>query len=863
MTFGAQIDTIQPSLKTIAMENRNSQLTNFYDKIVLERPRLILLCLLVVIAFLGYKAKDFKLDASTETLILETDEDFIYSRIIKSRYGSHDYLLLIYTPENDLFSDEALAKLARLRDDLKQLKGVSSVISILEAPLLKSSPKLVGDRGPVDGIQTLESPEIDRRLAKIEFGESPLYRNLLVSPDLKTTALQIKLHTDERFQNMLIRRDMLRIKKADQPLTADESAELKKITGQLEKLRETNKKTRHQDIAAIRAIMDNYRRDAELFLGGVSMIADDMISFIKSDLKVFGIGVLFFLIVTLSIIFRNSRWVLLPMLCCSFSAISMMGLLGMFGWQVTVISSNFISLQLIITMAITIHLIVRYRGLASQNPATEQRKLIMETVRLMVTPCLYAALTTIAGFASLLLCDLLPVKTFGWMMIAGIMVSLGVTFLLFPAGLMVVFKKPPRPGRARQKSRYSLTSFLAGFTGKHGKTILIASGIVFVISIFGISRLVVENSFIDYFKDTTEIYQGLKVIDQKLGGTSPLDVIIDIDQPEASSQIPVSGVAVNGDDDFEEFDEFESKEDDGRYWFTADKMAKVTKIHDYLDSLPETGKVLSLATMLKIAEDLNDGQPLDNFQLALLYGELPDKLKSMVLKPYVSVEHDQLRFAVRVRDSEKSLRRDALLKKIKYELINKLGLMEDHIHLTGLLVLYNNMLQSLFESQILTLGIVVIALMGMFLILFRSFKIALIAITPNLLAIGAVLGVIGWLNIPLDMMTITIAAISMGIAVDNTIHYIYRFRQEFYVEHDYVKTVFNCHGSIGYAIYYTSVTIIIGFSILSLSNFLPSIYFGLLTGLAMLIALIASLTLLPQLLIVFRPFGPEVGGHHL
>ena len=834
-------------------------LTSFYDKIVLERPRLILLCLLVVIAFLGYKAKDFKLDASTETLILETDKDFKYSRIIKSRYGGHDYLLMIYTPaDDDLFSDEALAQLTRLRDDLKQLNGVSSVISILDAPLLKSSAEPAGEGEPAAGIQTLESPAVDRRLAKIEFSKSPLYQNLLISPDLKTTALQIKLNTDERFQDVLTRRDLLRIKQADEPLSATESAELKKITKQLELLREKNKKTRHQDIAAIRAIMGNYRRNAELFLGGIGMIADDMISFIKSDLKVFGIGVLFFLIVTLSIIFRNFRWVLLPMLCCTFSAIAMMGLLGMFGWQVTVISSNFISLQLIITMAITIHLIVRYRGLAFHNPDAEQRKLILDTVRLMVTPCLYAALTTIAGFGSLLLCDLLPVKTFGWMMIAGIIVSLGVTFLLFPAGLMVVHKQSPGAERVIRRSRYSLTSFLAGFTGTHGRTILVSSAIIFGISLLGISRLVVENSFIDYFKDTTEIYQGLKVIDQKLGGTSPLDVIIEVDETEASSQVPASGSDAKSDDEFEEFDEFETTEDDGRYWFTADKMAQITKIHDYLDSLPETGKVLSLATMLKIAEDLNSGQPLDNFQLALLYGELPEKFKIMILKPYVSVEHNQVRYAIRIRDSEKSLRRDELVKKIKYDLINKLGLREDRVHLTGLLVLYNNMLQSLFKSQILTLGVVVIALMGMFLILFRSFKIAMIAITPNLLAIGAVLGVIGWLNIPLDMMTITIAAISMGIAVDNTIHYIYRFRQEFNVEHNYVKTVFNCHGSIGYAIFYTSVTIIIGFSILALSNFLPTIYFGLLTGLAMLIALIASLTLLPQLLIVFKPFGPDV-----
>ena len=847
------------------MEKSNSLLARYYDKIVLERPRLILLCLLLVIALLGYKAKDFKLDASTETLILETDEDFIYSRIIKSRYGSLDYLLMIYTPANDLFSDEALTQLKRLRDDLRQLNGVSSVISMLDVPLLKSSSEPAGGRKPNVGVQTLESPAVDRRLAKIEFRKSPLYQNLLVSSDLKTTALQIKLHSDEHYQGILTRRDLLRIKRANEPLTTAESAEIKTLNEQIRQLREENKKIRHQNIADIRAIMDNYRQDAELFLGGVGMIADDMISFIKSDLKVFGLGVLFFLIVTLSIIFRNFRWVLLPMLCCAFSAISMMGLLGMFGWQVTVVSSNFISLQLIITMAITIHLIVRYRGLASQNPGAEQRHLILDTVRLMVTPCLYAALTTIAGFGSLLLCDLLPVQTFGWMMIAGIIVSLGITFLLFPAGLMVLHKRPPRAHQAVRRSRFSLTSFLAEFTGTNGKTILVSGGIIFVISLLGISKLVVENSFIDYFKDTTEIYQGLKVIDQKLGGTSPLDVIIDLEEPERSSQVTAPGIDSKSDDEFaefddefEEFDEFDSTEDDESYWFTVEKMALVTRIHDYLDSLPETGKVLSLATMLKIAEDFNNGQPLDNFQLALVYKELPDTFKTMILAPYVSVEHNQLRYAIRVKDSEESLRRNELVKKIKYDLINKLNLREDNVHLTGLLVLYNNMLQSLFESQILTLGVVVIALMGMFLILFRSLKIALIAITPNLLAIGAVLGVIGWLNIPLDMMTITIAAISMGIAVDNTIHYIYRFRQEFDAEHNYVKTMFRCHTSIGFAIYYTSVTIIIGFSILALSNFLPTIYFGLLTGLAMLIALIGSLTLLPQLLIVFKPFGAEV-----
>jgi predicted RND superfamily exporter protein len=733
---------------------------------------------------------------------------------------------------------------------------VSSVVTILDVPFLESPPVPVKELA--SNLQYLQSPTVDRQLARVELENSPLYRNLLVSPDLKTTALQINFWADEIYTNLIARRDQILVKQSDGSLMPAEIAELKQITAEIKMGRDERKKVRHRDIIKIRAIMDNYRQDAQLFLGGISMIADDLISFIKKDLKIFGIGVLCFLIVALGFIFRNKRWVILPILCCAFSAVAMMGLLGMFGWQVTVISSNFISLQLIITMAITIHLIVRYRDLALSNPLTEHRELIAETIRLMVTPCLFAALTTIAGFGSLLLCDILPVRTFGWMMIAGIGVSLMVTFLLFPAGLMLVTKKTPRTAK---KSPYSLTSFLAKLTEKHGRAVLATSVVLFIISVFGISRLVVENSFIDYFKDTTEIHQGMKVIDQNLGGTTPLDVIVELEAPDVSTPFTGAAEAIVDDGEFEEFDEFEKEEEDGRYWFTSDRMALVKRIHDYLESVPEIGKVLSLGTMLKIAEKLNHGKPLDNFQLALLYGELPHRFKALVLVPYVSVEHNQLRFTVRVKDSEKSLKRDALLKKIRHDLIDKLGLKKENVHLTGLLVLYNNMLQSLFDSQILTLGVVVMMLLAMFVLLFKSFKIALIALAPNLLAIGAVLGIMGWMNIPLDMMTITIAAISIGIAVDNTIHYIYRFKNEFKISHNYIKTMHTCHGSIGYAMYYTSVTIIVGFSILAFSSFLPTIYFGLLTGLAMLIALLAALTLLPQLLIVVRPFGPESMDH--
>ncbi|MCK4293983.1 MAG: MMPL family transporter, partial [Planctomycetes bacterium] len=737
----------------------------FFDRVVLRHPRIVILCLLAAVGFLGFQARRFRLDASAETLVLENDEDLHYARLIGSRYGQHDFLVLAYAPRGDLFSPDTLANLARLRDDLRSLERVVSVLSILDVPLLESPP--VSLKELAADLPTLESPTVDRDLARIELRESPLYQNLLLSSDLQTTALLINFSGDNVYRDLVEHRNELRQKKAAGSLTAAERAELKRVAERFRQYRDEMRRRRHQDIGAIRTIMDQYRQDADLFLGGVSMIADDMITFIKNDLKVFGLGVMLFLILTLGIIFRRIRWICLPMLCCVVSAICMIGLLGWFGWEVTVISSNFISLQLIITMAIAIHLIVRYRELLVQSPQAANRQLILDTVRLKLKPCVYAVLTTITGFGSLALCDILPVVAFGWMMIVGLIVSLVVTFLLFPAVLMLMPKERPRVGRGW---RFSVTSILARFTEAHGVLIVGISALVLVCSLIGIRRLEVENSFIDYFKETTEIYQGMKVIDQCLGGTTPLDVTVDFEEAGALRAATESDTAER-DDTFDEFDEFDEASSDEKYWFTSEKMDRVKAVHVYLDDLPETGKVLSLATMLAIAEKLKGGKPLDSFELALLYSEMPDELKTMLIKPYVSVEHNQVRFWVRVRDSEKALRRNELLKKIKRDLTGILGLDEEHVHLAGLLVLYNNMLQSLFGSQILTLGITVLALMGMFLVLFRSLRVALIAIFPNVLSVAAVLGVMGWLNVPLDMMTITIAAISVGIAVDNTIHY--------------------------------------------------------------------------------------------
>jgi predicted RND superfamily exporter protein len=831
-------------------------LKHFFENIILEHARIVFVIILATIGFLVYPATNLKIDASTETLIMENDEDLRITREIANRYKSPDFLVVTYTPKDgDLLSDKTLDGIRRIKADLLKLDRIESVTSIIDVPLLESPPRPIKEM--IKNVSTLESPGIDMTLAKKELLNSPIYRDNLVSPDFKTTALLANLHDDDLLLSFIDRRRTLRQKEMDGTITPQEKINLGKTIADLKTHRDKMRDVEHENIARVRAIMGKYRDEADIFLGGVTMISDDLVTFIKDDLKFFGLGVLLFLIVILWVIFRQLRWLTLPVLTCLFSVVTTCGILGMFGWEVTVISSNFISIQLIITMAITIHLIVRYRELAIANPEADQRQLVLDTVLSMAKPCLYAILTTMAGFSSLIFCEMLPVINFGWMMTAGIGLSLILTFLIFPTVMMMMKKTRPN---ISFESRFALTKGMANLTENHGAKILWLSALVAVLSVAGASRLMVENSFIDYFKESTEIYQGMKVIDQQLGGTTPLDVVLNFDEDEEEVPPPALTTLSDEEED-EEFDDFENEfeADKGKaqYWFTAEKMARVEKIHDYLDNIPETGKVMSLGNMLKVGKTLNNGKPLDNFLLALVYNELPDKIKDIILSPYVSVEDNQVRFSIRVRDSQPDLRRNELLKKIRHDLKEDLQLNEDSFQLTNLLVLYNNMLQSLFSSQILTLGAVMTALMIMFIILFRSVKIALIAIFPNLLSVGAVLGFMGWARIPLDMMTITIAAISVGIAVDNTIHYIHRFKKEFARDGNYLASMHRCHGSIGYAMYYTSVTIIIGFSILVLSNFIPSIYFGLLTGLAMAIALVAALTLLPQLIIFIKPLGPE------
>ena len=578
------------------------------------------------------------------------------------------------------------------------------------------------------------------------------------------------------------------------------------------------------------------------------MIADDMMSFIKKDIIVFGLGVFVFIIITLWIVFRNIKWVIFPLLACVSSVIIMIGLLGLLGWKVTVISSNFIALMLILNMAMNIHLTVRFLQIKNEFPEFTKSQAVVEASKKMFLPILYTVLTTICAFMSLIFSGIKPIIDFGWMMTLGLIVSMLITFFLIPTLLNIYASEEDI---IVQKDKNSIITKILGNFSKNNSVIIFAITIfILIASVRGITKLEVENSFINYFDKDTEIYRGMKKIDDNLGGTTPLDVIIKFPSKKIEKE-------KENDDEFAEWDEEQENEDKSKYWFTRDKMDKIIKVHDYLDSLPEMGKVLSFASILRVAEDLNKKE-LQSLEIAILYSKIPEEIKSEIISPYISVDNDEARISVRIKDSLDDLRRNDLIKKINKELNTDLKLNQDEYKLTGVLILFNNLLQSLFKSQILTLGVVMLGIFAMFFILFRNINISLIGVVPNFLAALFILGIIGLMEIPLDMMTITIAAITIGIAVDNSIHYIYRFREEFLKIKNYKLTIDKCHQTVGIAILNTSTTIVFGFSILVLSNFIPTIYFGIFTGIAMLLALLSVLTLLPKLILIIKPFGRDV-----
>ena len=819
-------------------------MSKILSKYLSSSPKISLLIFSLALVFSLFNFTNFKLDASSDSLVLESDDDLKYYREVSADYSSSDFLIIIFKPKEDLFTEQTISKVREMVSAFEQIDGVESVLSYLDAPLL-FSPKM-GMSELADNLRTIESEEADKDLARMEFKNSPLYTELLTDVDARYTALQLLLENNKEYELAINKRyEILDLINSNNYTPPIHDLALQEINIEIKTLNTKLSLERDALIKTTRAVMSSFDDSGDLFLGGTAMIASDMISFIKSDLQYFSLGVLIMFVLTLSAIFKKVRWVLMPLVSSALIALFVIGFLGWMDWRVTVVSSNFISLLLIISISLTIHLIVRYQELFESNPSLNKTELISLTIEQMLKPCFYTALTTIIAFASLGVSEIKPVIDFGKMMVAGIFFAFIFSFILFPI-FMLLFTSDQ--GKESKDFSKGVTVIFSSLTERFGNYIILIALFLFSISLYGINQLTVENRFIDYFKPSTEIYKGMELLDTKLGGTAPLDIVINA---------PLNWDKNREEDNFDDDFGFEDDEPDSGYWWNTISLGQLEDIHDYVDSLPEIGKVLSVASGIKVARELKDGEPLSELDLALVKNMLPEDIKDNLLSSYISDDENQVRISARVIESAQGLNRNELLSKISETLQTEYKLDKDQFRLTGLAVLYNNMLQSLFDSQIGTIIIVFSIIFFMFLILFRSLYLSVIGIIPNLLAATVVLGTMGLFAIPLDIMTITVAAISVGMAVDNTIHYIHRFKKEFNNTGMYRESMKNSHRTIGRAMFYTSLTIILGFLVFSTSNFNPSVYFGFFVSLAMVMALLGALTLLPQLILYFKPLGKE------
>ena len=802
---------------------------------MLRYPKAILSVLLVAMGVAGYFATQFSFDASSDTLVVEGDPDLANYQRAAERFGGDKFLLLTFTPhEGRALDADNVAHLESLTDEIGAIEGVRGVFSILDAPLIKSPP--VPLDALEDGFRNLRSPDIDRDLAQAELTSSPLFSELLISRDGRATAMRIDLAADAALDELVAERDVLRAKKN---LSLRETTRLSELDDTYLTLREAFLERRVDLIAAVRGVRTAFTDRGVLYLGGVPMIAADMIAFAKGDLIVFGGGVIAIIMVVLYLFFHRARWVLLPIATSAIAILLTVGVLGYVQRPATVISSNFVSLLVITTISLIIHLIVRYRELLHLDMTIPIGALVSETMLSKFAPCLYTALTTMAAFGSLTVSRIVPVEDFGWMMCLGIAIAFTLTFTFFPAVLLLLGRASPRGPLIEE---LGITRVMGEFSRWRYKGIL---GVVAVWSIvvgFGVGKVSMDNRFIDYFQSDTDINQGMRYIDQHLGGTMPFDVILRFAPFEELDDSEIE-------DDFFA-DETTEEAYPERYWFTRDKLDRIENLHSYLEARPEIGKVVSLASLERLAREFTDGEPLTGLQIAGVLNVLPEELRGELIHPYASPAYGEVRLNARVIESGPSFDRNALVADILEFVQTDLEMSAEDVQVTGMMVLFNSMLLQLFDSQLDSLIYVLLAAFLMLLVLLRSLLYAFIGLIPNILAAATVIAFMGYAGIPLDMMTTTIAAVSVGIGVDNAIHYLHRFQEEYDDEKDVRLAVAWSHATIGRAMYFTSATVIVGFSVLCFSNFVPTIMFGLLVAIAMALSFVANLTLLPALLVL-------------
>ena len=803
----------------------------------LKQPTLVLVVCFVVIGLAALQIPNFRFDASSDTLVVEGDPDLLeYNKIVDS-FGGEDFIFMTFAPQDGLpISPSALMVLEELVAKLREVDGVRSVFSILDAPLLKSPPVELASL--LDGFPTLRSPTTDLTLAQDELTNSPFFKELLMTSDGTATAIKIDLLANAALRQASQRADALD--------SADQTPAAEAVRQALRNAKEADKIRRAELVQQLREVRDEFSDRGTLYIGGVPMIAADMITYVKSDISVFGGAVLGLMVLALGLFFQRIRWVMLPIITAAATVTVSVGLLAWMDWQATVISSNFVSLLAITTISLTIHLIVHYRELRLTNDELSRDILVYQTMRAKFAPCFYTAVTTIAAFGSLTVSGILPVEYFGWMMCIGIMLSFVTTYTIFPAILLLL---PKGPAARNLGKTNNFIRGLGEFARWRAGLLIGLSLLIAVLAYVGIGRVSLDNRFAEYFDTDTDIFQGMNFIDRNLGGTIPFDVVLQF--PPYEEELPFDEDDDFFEDDFFE-DEFADEEDDypERYWFGRNMLDRLEQVHRYVEAQPQVGKVLGLTALEDFALDFTGGEKLQNLEIVAILGAVPADLHRQIIAPYANPSTGELRIAGRIIESGPSFDREAFRQQIIDYAVQEAGFNQAEVKVSGMMVLFNGMLSKLLASQVNTLAYILLVVFVMFLVLLRSLHHALLGMIPNTLASASVIGGMGYFGVPLDMMTTTIAAVCIGIGVDDTIHYLHRFREEFARHGDARTAVSFCHESIGRALYYTSLTVVVGFSVLAFSNFVPTVMFGIWTAVAMLLALLANLTLLPAMLVL-------------
>lgn len=765
-------------------------------------------------AVLAWQAQYFEIDASADTLLVDNNKHYILTQLADQRYGSEEFILIAFKPTNQqLFSTPNLNTLSKIGQEIAAVSRVKQVKSIANIPIFTAANVVSAE---VENL-TWEKRKFDEKTLSLSLKKHPLYEGLLVNKEQTALSLQVVFKSDKKVTQ--INHDIIDIKRhlLTRELSEQELKALEQLKQQQQNANKQLEQTRIDEIEEIRAVLLPYQKDGTFYLGGNNLLSYELIQIIKSDLVLFGSMIILVIIVLLWFLFRRLSWVILPIVCCATSVVMTIGLLAALNFKVTVISANVFALQIILSLAMIIHLIVHYQELVLKHREWAHKKLVLETIKQKIKPCFYAGLTTTIGFGSLIFSGVQPVISFGWMMVVAMLVSFIVSLVFFPALLLTIFNKQDFVKQHKMIERGMTAT--ASFVKNQPKKIIVISALITMVGVLGCLKLTAENSFLNYFSESTDVRKELTFIDQEFGGSTPFDVLLNITDEQLKSDIVIS----------------------------ARTVQTVTAIQNMLAKQHAIGAITSIADFTKIAQVVN-GKPLTEYELTALYKSLEPSLQQELFGAYFSEKDQQIRISMRVQDSTIDLNRADLLAEIHREL-SAMGIEKKQYTLTGLFVLYQDVLSRLVDSQVLTILIVYGAMAITLMIIFSSFKVALIAIIPNLITTSIIMGILGIFAIPLDLMTITIAAVAMGISMDDTIHYIHRYLAEIKLDQtnhdDWVKRT---NLSVGYALIYTTTVIVIGFGTLVFSNFVPSMLFGLLTSIAMIVALVTDITTLPVLL---------------